>query len=1438
MKFIRFTIFFYCCICYTTFLNAQTRCVEVFHAKYGGPGRDEGQSVVYTRNGNVVVAGNSNSGGAGGTDGFIMKLNPAGNIEWSKLYGQAGDDTLYRIKQTPDDGFIAIGTSVTAMSPGGALWIMKTDANGTVSWNRKFSAGITDSLKGIEVLPLTAGGYAIAANINDSSAVADVLVMRLNNAGDIMWSKRFDEGNDEGVLAMTESSGELYISGYTSGDYRDAFLMRMNLANGNVSAARKFSATPGWHEEGASIEVHPGGINLTLKTYKPYGNLDEPNPEFSLIMMQLDAQWNITVSPVKSEIRPIRGNGRVTYARIIPVPGDGVLVGYHSDYIFSNGGTISHVDRTGRPAVNVGYNHQEGTMMDVDLMEDFGWVGTGRNLEGTDNVDIAVTKSDRTGKAGQSSCEAWPYGLWNTNNVLVANLNYTWSSIQSTPPLADAVLPAEQAGLFARNPGGCAATLCKPLRPAGSGAACTKGMFTQIADNLETSMFDGVRMDDGDILTLTYRFFHSSYIFPQLVKVKPDGTIRWAKHIVLDHSIGATKFAQRMLKLSDNTILVYGYGALMKIDQNGDVVWSKEVHYPFSGTYGFNSATEAENGDIILGIANGLMRIDGAAGSVVWENAIDFQGLNPFYRGLICENGSVFLALEYVRQHPNGYLAVARFNAATGGLDWVRQFSVPGKELDAFHLKKSGNELTLGIGLYSEISLFNWDYRVGAVRLNSETGAQLGGWKLADKQLVRPYSHQFIGETVPAHMDSAPGDSLIFAHETYQGRDTAISIMKFSKDGKLAWSRKYINLKSHGITSARADGEGILLTGNYFPLKYHESTKEGIIMRTDRNGVIEGATAGNCYSVEETGTIVSLTLQEDVPTLLGASPISVGNIVPATVYTDPVPAVFAVPSCDVPTTCGSISITGPDKICDLSQTYTYRANKASGCLEPVSWSADPTMADIISQSDGELIIKFKKEGATRITGSIDAGCRIISGFVNAEVVKSATTAVLGADRIICEGNTVVLDPGDGFASYLWHDGSITRKLTATAPGDYSVTVTDKCGNTFVEEITLLPQPDYAFSLGPDIRKCVEASVIVDIPQGFNNYTWNTDFNKTLQGNQATLFPDQDTVYILTAEKDPGCFVRDTVRVTMILPEKITLGADINLCAGDSLLLQAPSRFNNVVWSTGNSEHSFYAKAAGRYTVQAIDPQGCATYDTLIIGAILPVPVVGLPQDGILCEGGSKTLQAGSGVSWNWSTGAQTNAITVNQPGKWWVTVTGANGCVAADTVEIARFTNLPAGFLPGDMEICRQASYTLQSLGNFSSYRWSTGDQSPAIPVRQPGTYWLEVTDFNGCRGREEVTVTMKDCITAVWFPNVFTPNRDGRHDLFRPVVKGVLTYYHLRIFHRWGNLVFESRDPAKGWNGLVQEQPATAGAYVWMCEYQLAGEERKQENGTLLLMR
>ena len=140
--------------------------------------------------------------------------------------------------------------------------------------------------------------------------------------------------------------------------------------------------------------------------------------------------------------------------------------------------------------------------------------------------------------------------------------------------------------------------------------------------------------------------------------------------------------------------------------------------------------------------------------------------------------------------------------------------------------------------------------------------------------------------------------------------------------------------------------------------------------------------------------------------------------------------------------------------------------------------------------------------------------------------------------------------------------------------------------------------------------------------------------------------------------------------------------------------------------------------------------------------------------------------------------------------------------------------------------------------GTYSEYLWSTGSSQRSITVDQPGVFVLTVENSDGCSGSDTIQIYRKECLAGVYIPNAFTPGRDGRNDVFRAMVYGEAINFELQVYNRYGQLIFSTNDPYKGWDGTVNGKPSDAGTFVWQCRYHLKGDEPKYQKGSLILVR
>jgi gliding motility-associated-like protein len=159
-------------------------------------------------------------------------------------------------------------------------------------------------------------------------------------------------------------------------------------------------------------------------------------------------------------------------------------------------------------------------------------------------------------------------------------------------------------------------------------------------------------------------------------------------------------------------------------------------------------------------------------------------------------------------------------------------------------------------------------------------------------------------------------------------------------------------------------------------------------------------------------------------------------------------------------------------------------------------------------------------------------------------------------------------------------------------------------------------------------------------------------------------------------------------------------------------------------------------------------------------------------------------------------------------------------------------------FLKSDTVKCDYNSITIGSDTTFSSFLWSSGQTSQSIGLMTPGVYTLQVTDSNNCAAVASEAVIDSVCPQYVYLPNAFTPNGDGKNDIFRPIFMGPESGFRFAVYDRWGRQVFESANPSVGWDGTTGGKQQPGGTYVWFCQYQLFEEPARIQRGTVLLIR
>jgi gliding motility-associated-like protein len=285
------------------------------------------------------------------------------------------------------------------------------------------------------------------------------------------------------------------------------------------------------------------------------------------------------------------------------------------------------------------------------------------------------------------------------------------------------------------------------------------------------------------------------------------------------------------------------------------------------------------------------------------------------------------------------------------------------------------------------------------------------------------------------------------------------------------------------------------------------------------------------------------------------------------------------------------------------------------------------------------------------------------------------------------------------------------------------------------------------------------------------------------------------------------------------------------------------KLNGVNIGTNSSTLSLPTPAQGDVlTCRLTSNASCVTTTTVVSNSqaitVYPEPEVRLDKTPSICTGDVRILDAGNFPDYKWSNGSTSKSITVQHKGTYSVIVTDNNGCKGFDTTVITTLLPKPSAFLAIDTAICSYGSLELKSLKPFRQYSWSNSSSSPSITITQAGTYWLDATDANNCTGRDTILVRTKECLRGLFVPSAFTPNKDGKNDVLKAMLFGDIENYEFVIYNRWGELVFKTTDISKGWDGSKGGRAQDNGVFIWLCNYQLAGQPKRQEKGTVALIK
>ncbi|MEZ4962686.1 MAG: gliding motility-associated C-terminal domain-containing protein [Saprospiraceae bacterium] len=281
---------------------------------------------------------------------------------------------------------------------------------------------------------------------------------------------------------------------------------------------------------------------------------------------------------------------------------------------------------------------------------------------------------------------------------------------------------------------------------------------------------------------------------------------------------------------------------------------------------------------------------------------------------------------------------------------------------------------------------------------------------------------------------------------------------------------------------------------------------------------------------------------------------------------------------------------------------------------------------------------------------------------------------------------------------------------------------------------------------------------------------------------------------------------------------------IYICAGDTVLLETPFAGETYSWSNGANANNLTVASPGIYRVTITNACGRQTAIHEFLVELKTSNPIEIPDVYInKCEGQDTLLVAlPNAAAYQWSGGETDSAVSVLQPGTYQVTSTDA--CSASVQSFFVADTPLPAIEVRNSTQKmpCLGDTVRLEALAfGATSLFWSNGDTSATIRAAAGESY--SVVASNACgAATASIEVPAGECC-AVYIPNVFSPNGDGINDSFAPFFSGCeVLNYQLKVFSRWGAVVFESNNPDLGWDGTFRGKELPPDVFAFVLQYSL----------------
>jgi|ETNmetMinimDraft_30_1059905.scaffolds.fasta_scaffold01482_2 gliding motility-associated-like protein len=595
---------------------------------------------------------------------------------------------------------------------------------------------------------------------------------------------------------------------------------------------------------------------------------------------------------------------------------------------------------------------------------------------------------------------------------------------------------------------------------------------------------------------------------------------------------------------------------------------------------------------------------------------------------------------------------------------------------------------------------------------------------------------------------------------------------------------------------------------------------------------------------------------------------------------------------------GAVANAGPDNGICLNDSITLSCN-IGNTGETYLWTSVPPDVGLPAQNTNQTI-KVSPTTTTRYSVHVVDACDYTADDEVNVTVYSLPVANAGNNGEVCLGSAYTLGASGG-VYYQWGsipaDPTLflnqqdTTAYPVVTPDTqilykYYVEVTNENGCTTTDTMELMVNyvPDIQLSADVDVICFGETTTIIAIGDIADDYSWSSEPDDPtlviVNPGEINVTPNTTTIYSLSATVGgidcPATPVQTITVIPQLLADFEIADNKFQTCENEAIGIfytgNATGNANYtwnfdsdavVVSGTGAGPYSVHWSTAGVKTISlTLTENDCPSDSVEIEITVFAMPVTEFsasPESGCaeleVSFTNSSSQLDNPGYVWTFD-GTSSDDFefthTFNNPGTYPVSLTTTNQSICANTITKNNFITVfevPVADFEADPYETLLEDGVINFINNSASqdimtYQWYFGDNdsstisNPEHKYTEEGVYLVQLitTTSNGCQHEVSKDVVIHPDF-AVYPPNAFTPNGDGENDTFEVKGTGVNSYL-LRIYSRWGELIFESSSLEDQWDGTYKGSLVTTGTYVYSINYRSMVDKDYKIHGTVTVIR